>query len=104
MPSKSRVHLAWNGRRALVSLADAVVFDVAGRAVLAPSGTGLWHILDRSPLSVRLTRGDGAVCRFELTDDALECEILGGEWDRSGTKARLDAEIRDADLAAENRT
>jgi hypothetical protein len=86
-----------------VSLADAVVFDAAGRAVLAPRDAGLWRILDRSPLSVRLTRGDGAVCRFELTDDALECEILGGELDRGGTTAKLDAEIRDADMAAENR-
>jgi hypothetical protein len=96
--------MAWNGRHAVVALAEAVVKDARGRAVLAPvGGSGAWRILDRAPLSARLRREDGAVCRIELSDHGLECEIEGGTWDRGGRRVVLDAEVRDVDVAAEDR-
>lgn len=101
--------IAWNGRRAVVDLARAALHDTAGRVVLQAAGDGGWRVLDRSPVSVRLARADGAVCRFEMMDDGLKAEIVGGVWlgrvtGREAAEVMLDAEVRDGDVAAQDRT
>lgn len=95
--------IAWNKRRALIDLAQAELRNAANQVVLRAAGEGGWRILDRSPVSARLARGDGAICRFELANDGLVAEIVGGSWAGRDVKVlKLDAEVRDGDVAAQN--
>ncbi len=99
MPRSAEI--AWNKRRALIDLSQAVLCNAAGAVVLRAAGEGGWRVLDRSPVSARLARGDGAICRFEMVDDGLEAEIVGGSWTgRDVAVLKLDAEVRDGNVAA----
>jgi hypothetical protein len=103
MPPSAEI--AWNRRRVRIDLSTAVLRNAEGAVVLAADDEGLWHVVDRSPVSARLARGDGAVCRFEMLEDGLLAEIGGGSWTgRSAAVVKLDAEVRDGDVAAEDRT
>ena len=95
--------IAWNGRRARIVLDRAAVV-AHGIEVLAAEGAGPWRVLDRSPVSVRVGRADGATARFEAFDDRIEAEIVGGRWTgRTERVVGLDAEVRDGDVAFQNR-
>lgn len=100
----SCAEIAWNGRRASVDLESATLRDAAGRVVLRAAGAGVWRVLDRSPVSARLARVDGAVCRFEMVQGGLVAEIVGGSWiDRQAAEVMLDEEVRDGNVAAQDR-
>lgn len=92
-----------------IDLARASITNAAGAVVLRATGSeigdGAWRVLDRSPVSARLARGDGAVCRFEMVDSGLLAEIVGGAWsDQPASIVTLDAEVRDGNVAAQDRT
>lgn len=97
--------IAWNGRGARIVIARAALLARDGREVIVPCGGGAWRLLDRTPVSARLARGDGATARFEVRDDHVLAEIAGEVWEgREGSVVRLDAEVRDGDVVIQDRT